>query len=251
MRGIAPSLHSLNLARNGVSFPFTLPLSPCELQYLNLAQNKIPYYHFKDFLKTVYFPKLQQLVLDRISLHGEIKAVQAFLEAAVHLTHLSAVDCDFTPESYTNVLNGVKNNRSLRFVDLTRNRVTSERVAQHVSQMLQSTSASHIKLRNCDLKDHLGPILFLNLRRNKSLETIDLMNNLLGDLTARALCNELKVSKNLTTLVLEENIIKYKDMQEIRSYLEGNRYANHHALDGEYFKLIQLDRQNVEASRAV
>jgi hypothetical protein len=39
------------------------------------------------------------------------------------------VDCDFTPESYTNILNGIKNNRSLKFVDLTRNRVTTERVA--------------------------------------------------------------------------------------------------------------------------
>jgi hypothetical protein len=68
--------------------------------------------------------------------------------------------------------------------------------------MLQNTSACHLKLRNCDLKDHLGRILFLNLRRNKTLASIDLMNNLLGDLTARALCNELKHSKTLTALVL-------------------------------------------------
>jgi hypothetical protein len=88
---------------------------------------------------------------------------------AIHLTHLSAVDCDFTSESYVNILNGIKNNRSLKFVDLTRNRVMNERVAEHISQMLQYASVTSIKMRNCDIKDHLGKLLFKNLRKNKTI----------------------------------------------------------------------------------
>jgi hypothetical protein len=57
------------------------------------------------------------------------------------------------------------------------------------------------------------------------------MNNLLGDSTAKTICTELKYAKNLVSLLLDENIIKYKDMHEINSYLEGNKYFNVYQLD--------------------
>jgi hypothetical protein len=36
-------------------------------------------------------------------------------------------------------------------------------------------------MRHCDIKDRYGKIIFKNLRKNKALEKIDMMNNLLGD----------------------------------------------------------------------
>lgn len=36
-------------------------------------------------------------------------------------------------------------------------------------------------MRHCDIKDHLGRIIFKNIRKNKYIEKIDMMNNLLGD----------------------------------------------------------------------
>ena len=68
VRGINPSLLSLNLSRNGLSSPFDTPLPPCQLQSLNISYNKIPYYLFKTFLKTTYFPALRHLNLDHIRL---------------------------------------------------------------------------------------------------------------------------------------------------------------------------------------
>ena len=74
------------------------------------------------------------------------------------------------------------------------------------------------------------------------------MNNLLGDNTAKTICSELKLAKTILNLCLEENIIKYKDIQEINSYLEGNRYFNVYQLDKEYNKLLQINNQKQEAN---
>lgn len=79
VRGINPSLLSLNLSRNNISSPFDVPLPPCQLQSLNISYNKIPYYLFKSFLKTSYFPALRHLNLDRIRLEGSIYPIQQFL----------------------------------------------------------------------------------------------------------------------------------------------------------------------------
>ena len=129
VKGISPSLLSLNLARNSISAPFELPMTPCLLQSLNLSYNKIPYYYFKSFLKNIYFPNLKQLVLDRIHLNGPIGPIQSFLEQTLSLESLSLVECDLGGESYVQIAGGIRNNRSLKFVDLSRNRVNNTRVA--------------------------------------------------------------------------------------------------------------------------
>jgi hypothetical protein len=86
---------------------------PNELQYLNLSYNKIPYYHFKDFLKLTYFTGLKFLVLDHIKLDGDASAVQYFLEQSMSLLHLSLVDCDLSQASYGHIAQGIKHSRSL------------------------------------------------------------------------------------------------------------------------------------------
>lgn len=96
---------------------------------MNLSYNKIPYYHFKSFLKNIYFPNLKHLILDHIQLSGVIFPVQQFIEASLSLTILSMVECDLNHDSYPNVTNGIKFNKSLKYVDLSRNRVTNEKIA--------------------------------------------------------------------------------------------------------------------------
>lgn len=123
VKGICPSLLSLNLSRNLLSMPFDLPLPSCQLQSLNLSYNKIPYYSFKIFLKTTYFPSLKVLNLDHIPLDGSIYPIQQFLEQSLSLTSFSAVDCDFTLDSYLNIANGIKGSNHLKSADLSRNRV--------------------------------------------------------------------------------------------------------------------------------
>ena len=66
--------------------------------------------------------------------------------------------------------------------------------------MLQGCTLKEIKLRHCDIKDNLGHIIFHNIKRNKTIEKIDARNNLLGDRTAKTICNELKYAKNLLFL---------------------------------------------------
>lgn len=62
------------------------------------------------------------------------------------------------------------------------------KVAEDISAMMQGCLLKSIKMRHCDIKDHLGQIIFHNIRRNKYIETIDMMNNLLGDNTAKTIC---------------------------------------------------------------
>ena len=47
VKGIAPSLLSLNLSRNSIVIPFTYPMLPNDLNYLNFSYNKIPIYQLK------------------------------------------------------------------------------------------------------------------------------------------------------------------------------------------------------------
>ena len=54
--------------------------------------------------------------------------------------------------------------------------------------MLQGGSLTHLKMRHCDIKDPMGAIIFFNLKKTHSVESIDMMNNLLGDDTAKTLC---------------------------------------------------------------
>jgi Ran GTPase-activating protein (RanGAP) involved in mRNA processing and transport len=186
-------------------------------------------------------------VLDHIRLDGDVSAIQFYLEQSLSLLHLSLIDCDLTQVSYLNIAQGIKHSRSLESADLSRNRVMNVRVAESISNMLQGCLLKSIKMRHCDINDHLGQIIFTNIRKNKNIEKIDLMNNLLGDETAKKICEELKHAKSLTSLLLDENIIKYKDMQEINSYLSGNKYFTVYQLDKEYQKLQNLNNQLQES----
>ena len=91
VRGINPTLLSLNLSKNSINTPFDLPIPPCQHQSSNLSYNKIPYFLFKSFLKTTYFPSLQVLILDRVPLNGSIYPIQQFMEHSLSLNTLSAV----------------------------------------------------------------------------------------------------------------------------------------------------------------
>jgi hypothetical protein len=73
-----------------------------------------------------------------------------------------------------------------------------------------------------------------------------MMNNLLGDETARTICKELRQTKKLTELKLDQNIIKYKDHDEINSYLEGNKYKGVAELDSQYRQLNYINKQQEE-----
>lgn len=251
VRGVCPTLYSLNLSKNGISAPFDFPLAPLELQYLNLSYNKIPFYHFKQFLKVNYLPALKYLILDHLKINGQVYPLQNFLQQSLSITFLSVVDCDLSPESYMNIANGVKNSRVIRFIDLTRNRIASDQVAKYVSNMLQSSSLIALRMRHCDIKDKLGEIIFSGLHTSRSLESIDIANNLLGDKSARMICNELKTAKNILVLNLQQNIIKYNDMQEIKSYLQGNKYYGQYQLNQQYSKLNQINRQLLEIQRNI
>lgn len=77
--GICPTILSLNLSHNGITSPFSFPMTSNELEYLNISSNKIPYYHFKEFLKITYFSSLKCLILDHIRLDGDLSAIQFYL----------------------------------------------------------------------------------------------------------------------------------------------------------------------------
>lgn len=92
-------------------------------------------------------------MLDHIRLDGDISAIQFYLEQSLSLVHLSMVDCDLNQTSFLNISQGIKHSRSLETVDLTRNRVTSYKVAECLSVMLQSCLLKSIKMRHCDISD--------------------------------------------------------------------------------------------------
>ena len=161
------------------------------------------------------------------------------------------MDCDLTQESYLNIAQGVRYNHSLFSIDLTRNRVSSTRVAEGLSLMLQGASLRSLRMRHCDIKDRLGAIIFKSLRKNKLLEEFDMTNNLMGEDTARTICEELKYAKQVMVMRLHDNIIKYKDMQEIQRYLEGNKYHSRRKLYQEHKKINEAEKEAREAELAI
>ena len=46
--------------------------------------------------------------------------------------------------------------------------------------MLQGASLRTLRMRHCDIKDHLGAIIFKGLRKSKQLEEVEMTNNLMG-----------------------------------------------------------------------
>ena len=85
------------------------------------------------------------------------------------MTSFSAVECDFSTESYINIANGLKGSNNIKFADLSRNRVIHEKVALSLSEMLQGGSLTHLKMRHCDIEDHMGALIFNNLRKTHSV----------------------------------------------------------------------------------
>ena len=125
----------------------------------------------------------------------------------------------------------------------------SGKVAESLSSMLQGGTLTHLKMRHCDIKDHLGAIIFNGLQKTHAVESIDMMNNLLGDDTAKVICKELKKARTVTEIKLDQNIIKYKDQEEIDSYLVANKHYTVASLDDKYRQLHSINRQQQEQDR--
>lgn len=113
VKGISPTLLSLKLSRNAITIPFSYPMLPNELHLLDLSYNKIPYSHFKEFLKFSYFSSLKQLVVDHVRLDGDLSCFQYFLEQSLSIVHLSMVSCDIIQTGFLCIAHGVKHSRSL------------------------------------------------------------------------------------------------------------------------------------------
>lgn len=171
------------------------------------------------------------------------------MEHSLSLSTISVVECDLTIDSYLNISAGVRGSSSIKKVDLSRNRVVYDKVAEALSKMLQGSVLTHLKMRHCDIKDNFGALIFKNMSKSTLIESIDMMNNLLGDETARTICRELKTAKTITEMKLDQNIIKYKDQEEIESYLKANRYLSNANLDIKYRQLRAVNREQEEKEK--
>lgn len=79
---------------------------------------------------------------------------------------LSVVECDLTIDSYLNLTAGVRGSNSLKKVDFSRNRIVYEKIAEALSKMIQGGSLTHLKMRHCDIKDHLGALIFKDINKS-------------------------------------------------------------------------------------
>jgi hypothetical protein len=75
--------------------------------------------------------------------------LQYFLEQSVSLLRLSLVDCDLCHTSFINITHGVKHSRSLESVDLSRNKVPNEKIAESIAHMLQGCTLKEVKMKHC------------------------------------------------------------------------------------------------------
>ncbi|CAG9816136.1 unnamed protein product [Phaedon cochleariae] len=237
VRGCTTNLVHLNICRNPFSSkkhkeaPISLKQffsSTLNLKYLNMSHCKLPQEALKNLLLGLAcneFTKEMTLDISNCGLGSQGAHV---LESCVHgVRCISSLDISENnmDSDLCNVVIAISKNKSLRHLNMARTmKKHMSLIMDSVVQIVQDDECllQSLAIPDCRLRSDLFNLLNA-LGDNKSLETLDISGNLIGDSGARLLAKALQINNKLKTIVFDRNNITFQGYYDIAYALESNR----------------------------
>ncbi|KAG5893782.1 hypothetical protein JTB14_005447 [Gonioctena quinquepunctata] len=215
VRGCTINMVHLNCSRNPFSSkknkeaPISLKQffsSTLNLKYLNISHCKLPQEALKNLLLGLAcneFTKEMTLDISNCGLGSQGAHV---LESCVHgVRCISSLDISENnmDSDLCNVVIAISKNKSLKHLNMARTmKKHMSLIMDSVVQIVQDTNVS--------------------CRDNKSLESLDISGNLIGDSGARLLAKALQINNKLKTIIYDRNNITLQGYHDIAYALESN-----------------------------
>lgn len=133
---------------------------------------------------------------------------------------LSGMDGDLS-----NVVIAISKNKSLRHLHMGRSmKKHMSLIMDAVVQILQDDECllQSLMIPDCRLRSDTFNLLNA-LGDNKSLETLDISGNLIGDSGARLLAKALQINTKLRTIIIDRNNVTLQGYHDLAYALESNR----------------------------
>nr|XP_023024105.1 F-actin-uncapping protein LRRC16A isoform X1 [Leptinotarsa decemlineata] len=237
VRGCTTNLVHLNCSRNPFSSkknkeaPISLKQffsSTLNLKYLNISHCKLPQEALKNLLLGLAcneFTKEMTLDISNCGLGSQGAHV---LESCVHgVRCISSLDISENnmDSDLCNVVIAISKNKSLKHLNMARTmKKHMSLIMDSVVQIVQDDECllQSLMIPDCRLRSDLFNLLNA-LGDNKSLETLDISGNHIGDSGARLLAKALQINNKLKTIIYDRNNITLQGYNDIVYALESNR----------------------------
>lgn len=189
------------------------------------------------------------------------------MENQTPLCHYSPIYFPDMDGDLANVVLAISKNKSLRHLQMGRSmKKHMSTIMDSVVQILQDDECllQTLVISDCRLRSDMYNLLNA-LGDNKSLETLDISGNLIGDSGARLLAKALQINNKLKTVVIDRNNITLQGYHDLAYALESNRTvqyipfpifdvtpcmkANTEKTDGVMKKIQDLLNRNVTLKR--
>ncbi|KAJ3663512.1 hypothetical protein Zmor_007767 [Zophobas morio] len=279
VRGCTTNLVHLNISKNPFSSKKNkeAPISfkqffstTLNLKFLNMSHCKLPQEALKNLLLGLACNEFTKEMSLDISNNGLGSQGAHVLESCVHgvrcISSLDISDNNMDGD-LANVVLAISKNKSLRHLQMGRSmKKHMSTIMDSVVQILQDDECllQTLVISDCRLRSDMYNLLNA-LGDNKSLETLDISGNLIGDSGARLLAKALQINNKLKTVVIDRNNITLQGYHDLAYALESNRTvqyipfpifdvtpcmkANTEKTDGVMKKIQDLLNRNVTLKR--
>ncbi|XP_077320196.1 NACHT, LRR and PYD domains-containing protein 3-like isoform X1 [Lithobates pipiens] len=184
------------------------------LRTLNLSKNNLKGPHFRDLMAALTTSRIEELQLSS--------------------NHLTDSSCP-------HLASGIRNNQTLRRLDLSKNNLDGP----HFRDLMEALTKSRIEellLKNNELTDSSCPHLASGIRNNQTLRTLDLSGNNLEGPHFRDLMEAL-ITSQIEELLLVGNHLKESSCLHLASGIHNNQKLrilnlSHNNLEGPDFKVL-------------
>lgn len=183
---------------------------------------------------------LQQLRLDGNSLGGKrLITLKNFLPCSA-IQRLSLRNCELDDESIEMIKHGIKKNKSLSSLDLSKNFIYAKGVRVLVDGLFGHPTLSSLNLGSNRVGDQCVDSLIQLLNNDHKLQFLDLSNNLLSEVTANKLLQVLRENKQLRSLNLKNNSFNFQQALKMEEMI--TKRAKTHAKEHSEFVLQEIQR---------
>ncbi|XP_019870285.2 F-actin-uncapping protein LRRC16A isoform X1 [Aethina tumida] len=237
VKGCTTNLVHLNISRNPFSSKKSkeAPISfkqffstTLNLKYLNMSHCKLPQEALKNLLLGLACNEFTKEMSLDISNNGLGSQGAHVLESCVHgVRCISSLDIsDNNMDSdLCNVVIAISKNKSLKHLNMGRSmKKHMGLIMDSIVQIVQDDECllQSLIIPDCRLRSDLFNLLNA-LGDNKSLETLDISGNMIGDSGARLLAKALQINSKLKTIIYDRNNITLQGYNDIAYALESNK----------------------------
>ena len=206
-----------------------------QLRYLDLRNASIYDYHLNDLMRPLYDKRIRFLNLSEnfITFEGA-KIISEFLKNNKTLQFLDLsrnAQCQFKKEGVKFILDSLLNNKNIEYIDFSFMNLTGcgEVIGNF---LLKNKSIENIVLRNILMNFNDFKNIFIPLKKSKTLKEIDIsMNDMGGDKSLQYISDAIKENTSLECLKMDQININNDNYNIIFEAIEKNKSIHKYSIN--------------------